>query len=97
MAIASDLNPGTSPALSLRLMMNMACTLFRMTPEEALAGVTLHAAKALGLGDSHGSLEAGKLADFVAWDIARPAELAYWLGGDLGKRVIRHGEELTDV
>jgi imidazolonepropionase len=97
MAIASDLNPGTSPALSLRLMMNMACTLFRMTPEEALAGVTLHAAKALGLGDSHGSLEAGKVADFVAWDIARPAELAYWLGGDLGKRVIRHGEELTDV
>ena len=95
MAIASDLNPGTSPALSLRLMMNMACTLFRMTPEEALAGVTLHAAKALGLGDSHGSLEAGKVADFVAWDIARPAELAYWLGGDLGKRVIRHGEEVT--
>jgi imidazolonepropionase len=97
MAIASDLNPGTSPALSLRLMMNMACTLFRMTPEEALAGVTLHAAKALGLADSHGSLEVGKVADFVAWDIARPAELAYWLGGELHKRVIRHGEEQIDV
>lgn len=97
MAIASDLNPGTSPALSLRLMMNMACTLFRMTPEEALAGLTLHAAQALGLGHSHGSLEVGKVADFVAWDIARPAELAYWLGGELGKRVIRHAEELTDV
>ncbi|NER61660.1 imidazolonepropionase [Pseudomonas sp. MAFF212428] len=95
-AIASDLNPGTSPALSLRLMLNMACTLLRMTPEEALAGVTVHAAKALGLGDSHGSLEVGKVADFVAWDIERPADLAYWLGGDLHKRVVRHGVELTD-
>ncbi len=97
LAIASDLNPGTSPALSLRLMLNMACTLFRMTPEEALAGVTLHAAKALGLAGSHGSLEAGKVADFVAWDIARPAELSYWLGGELSKRVVRHGEELINV
>lgn len=95
-AIASDLNPGTSPALSLRLMLNMACTLLRMTPEEALAGVTVHAAKALGLGDSHGSLEVGKVADFVAWDIERPADLAYWLGGDLQKRIVRHGVELTD-
>ncbi|MDR0279212.1 MAG: imidazolonepropionase [Paucimonas sp.] len=95
-AIASDLNPGTSPGLSLRLMLNMACTLFRMTPEEALAGVTLHAATALGLGDSHGSLEVGKVADFVAWDIERPADLAYWLGGELDKRVVRHGVELTD-
>lgn len=95
-AIASDLNPGTSPALSLRLMLNMACTLFRMTPEEALAGVTVHAATALGLGHSHGSLEVGKVADFVAWDIERPADLAYWLGGDLQKRIVRHGVELTD-
>lgn len=94
MALASDLNPGTSPALSLRLMLNMACTLFRMTPEEALAGVTLHAARALGLGATHGSLEAGKVADFVAWQIERPAELAYWLGGTLSKRVIRHGQEV---
>ena len=90
-AIASDLNPGTSPALSLRLMMNMACTLFRMTPEEALAGVTLHAATALGMGETHGSLEPGKVADFVAWNIDRPADLAYWLGGDLDKRVVRNG------
>lgn len=92
-AIATDLNPGTSPALSLRLMLNMACTLFRMTPEEALAGVTLNAAKALGLGDTHGSLEVGKVADFVAWKIERPADLAYWLGGDLDKRIVRHGVE----
>ncbi|MGY4491928.1 imidazolonepropionase [Pseudomonas sp. TE3610] len=93
-AIASDLNPGTSPALSVRLMLNMACTLFRMTPEEALAGATVHAAKALGLGASHGSLEVGKVADFVAWDIERPADLAYWLGGELNKRVVRHGAEV---
>ncbi|MEE4741428.1 imidazolonepropionase [Pseudomonas alliivorans] len=92
-AISTDMNPGTSPGLSLRLMLNMACTLFRMTPEEALAGVTLNAAKALGMGDTHGSLEVGKTADFVAWDIERPADLAYWLGGDLDKRIVRHGME----
>ncbi|AJP50050.1 imidazolonepropionase [Pseudomonas simiae] len=94
-AIASDLNPGTSPALSVRLMLNMACTLFRMTPEEALAGATQHAATALGMGDTHGSLEAGKVADFVAWQIDRPADLAYWLGGELDKRVVRHGVDVT--
>ncbi|NMY28248.1 imidazolonepropionase [Pseudomonas sp. WS 5021] len=93
-AIASDLNPGTSPALSVRLMLNMACTLFRMTPEEALAGATRHAATALGMGDTHGSLEVGKVADFVAWQIDRPADLAYWLGGELGKRVVRHGVDV---
>ncbi|KAF1057163.1 MAG: Imidazolonepropionase [Pseudomonas citronellolis] len=94
-ALSSDLNPGTSPVLSLRLMLNMGCTLFRMTPEETLAGVTVHAATALGLGDSHGSLEAGKVADFVAWQIDRPADLAYWLGGDLPKRVVRLGHEIS--
>ncbi|MGY4637650.1 imidazolonepropionase [Pseudomonas sp. TE24901] len=94
-AIASDLNPGTSPALSVRLMLNMACTLFRMTPEEALAGATTHAATALGMGDTHGSLEVGKVADFVAWQIDRPADLAYWLGGELDKRVVRHGADVT--
>jgi imidazolonepropionase len=90
-ALASDLNPGTSPALSLRLMLNMGCTLFRLTPEEALAGVTLHAARALGMGATHGSLEAGKAADFVAWRIERPAELAYWLGGALPNGIVRNG------
>lgn len=94
-AIASDLNPGTSPALSLRLMLNMACTCFRMTPEEALAGATIHAATALGMAETHGSLEAGKVADFVAWQIDRPADLSYWLGGDLEKRIVRHGVETS--
>lgn len=91
MAIASDCNPGTSPALSLRLMLNMACTLFRLTPEEALAGVTLHAAKALGLQHSHGSLESGKVADFVHWPLSRPAELVYWLGGQLACTTVFRG------
>nr|WP_154325160.1 imidazolonepropionase [Pantoea sp. 201603H] len=92
MALASDANPGTSPALSLRLMLNMACTLFRFTPEEALAGVTLYGAQALGLADSHGSLEVGKVANFVHWPLARPAELVYWLGGQLPCQVIYRGE-----
>lgn len=93
-AISSDLNPGTSPALSLRLMLSMACTLFRLTPQEALAGATVHAARALGLQATHGVLAAGMMADFVAWDVAHPAELAYWIGGDLPKRVIRHGVDV---
>lgn len=92
MALASDANPGTSPALSLRLMLNMGCTLFGMTPEEALAGVTLWGAKALGLAESHGSLEAGKVANFVHWPLARPAELVYWLGGELPCTVVYRGE-----
>ncbi len=93
MALASDANPGTSPALSLRLILNMACTLFRFTPEEALAGVTLYGAKALGLAQSHGSLETGKVANFVHWPLARPAELVYWLGGQLPCDVIYRGEK----
>ena len=76
MAIATDFNPGSSPTPSLLLMLNMACTLFRLTPEEALAGVTRVAAQALGLGDDRGTLETGKRADFVLWEIEHPAELA---------------------
>lgn len=92
MALASDANPGTSPALSLRLMLNMGCTLFGMTPEEALAGVTFYGAQALGLSDTQGSLETGKYADFVHWPLQRPAELVYWLGGQLPCQVIFRGE-----
>jgi len=85
MAIASDCNPGSAPVLSLRLMMSMACTLFGFTPLEALQGVTRHGAQALGLGQSHGQLKVGYAADFVCWDIQQPAELSYWLGGQLVK------------
>jgi imidazolonepropionase len=92
MAIATDANPGTSPALSLRLMMNMACTLFALTPEESLASATIHAAKALGMEESHGSLEVGKVADFVCWDVESPGELSYWLGGNLVKNRIYEGK-----
>ncbi|MGD0722524.1 MAG: imidazolonepropionase [Roseiarcus sp.] len=80
MAVATDCNPGTSPMTSLLLAMNMAATLFRMTVDECLAGVTREAARALGLGAETGTLEAGKSADLAIWDIERPAELVYRLG-----------------
>lgn len=79
MAVATDLNPGSSPMNSLLLAMNMACTLFRMTPEEALAGATCHAARALGLHDA-GTLETGKRADLAVWNVEHPAELSYRFG-----------------
>jgi imidazolonepropionase len=85
-AIATDLNPGTSPLLSLRLAMNMACILYRMTPEEALRGATVNAARALGLTD-RGTLGVGQRADFVVWNIERPADLCYWIGGALVRDV----------
>jgi imidazolonepropionase len=80
MAVATDCNPGTSPILSPTLMLSMACTLFRLTPEEALAGMTVNAAKALGLEKEIGTVTPGKAADLCIWRIARPAELCYWIG-----------------
>ncbi len=91
MAVSTDCNPGTSPTGSLLLMLNMACTLFRLTPEEALAGITRHAARALGLEQEIGTLEVGKDADFVLWDISEPAELAYAMAINPCRYVIRHG------
>ncbi|RED53979.1 imidazolonepropionase [Aestuariispira insulae] len=90
-ALATDSNPGSAPVTSLLLMMNMACTLFRMTPAEALAGITIHGARALGLADRVGSLTVGKRADFVLWDIEEPAELAYRIGHNPCAGVIRSG------
>jgi len=95
-AIASDLNPGTSPLLSLRLAMSMACTLFRLTPQEALRGATVNAAQALGLAD-RGTLEPGKRADFVIWNIERPADLCYWIGGTLARRICVAGRSLSNA
>jgi imidazolonepropionase len=90
MAVATDLNPGTSPVQSLRLAMSLACTHFRLTPEEALRGATAHAAAALGLSD-RGVLEVGKRADIAQWRVVHPAELSYWLGGDPLQRLIVGG------
>ncbi len=78
-AVSTDCNPGSSPCTSILLMLNMACTLFRLTPQEALAGVTRHAARALGLSD-RGTLAAGARADFCLWDVGHPAELSYAIG-----------------
>ena len=94
MAVATDANPGTSPLLSLRLAMSLACTHFRLTPEEALRGATEHAARALGLHD-RGLLRVGMRADLVLWDARRPAELCYWLGGDLARLVVAGGQRLS--
>ena len=92
MAVSTDHNPGTSPALSLLLMANMACTLFRLTVPEALAGITRHAAAALGLQDSHGSLAVGRPANFVLWKVQEAAELAYWFGSAPVHAVVRQGK-----
>ena len=95
-AIATDSNPGTSPTTSLLLMLNMACTLFRMTVGEALAGVTTHAARALGHARVRGRIEPGAPADFVAWNVDTLAELAYWSGLDRCRLVVRHGKMALD-
>jgi len=91
MAVATDLNPGTSPLASLRLAMSLACTHFRLTPLEALQGATVHAAHALGLAD-RGRLETGLRADFARWRVQHPSELAYWLGGELLAELVVAGK-----
>ncbi len=91
MAVATDVNPGTSPLLSLRTAMSLAVSLFDLQVEEALLGTTLHAAKALGLQETHGILTPGKRADFVCWEADSPAELVYWLGGTLTREVVAGG------
>ncbi|HYD61911.1 MAG TPA: imidazolonepropionase [Noviherbaspirillum sp.] len=90
-AVSTDCNPGTSPMTSLLLAMNMACTLFRLTPQEALAGTTAHAAQALGIAHETGSLAAGKSADFALWEIERPVDLAYAIGGNPCRQVVHGG------
>lgn len=91
MAVATDCNPGTSPMTSLLLALNMACTLWRLTPQEALLGATVHAARALGLQDRIGTLAVGKRADLALWDIARPADLAYAIGFNPCRAVVNGG------
>lgn len=91
MALATDANPGSSPVLSLQLMLHMGCTFFGLTPEEALRAITLGGARALRLGDDRGTLETGKRADILLFDITEPAELAYYVGGAFPVRIFTAG------
>ena len=91
-AIATDHNPGSSPTLSPLLMLSMACTLFRLTPEESLRGMTVNGARALGLAD-RGRLAAGQRADFAVWAVEHPNELSYWFGNEPCRRVVVGGTE----
>jgi len=93
MAVATDCNPGTSPCTSILTMMNMACTLFGLTPEEALAGATCHAARALGLAD-RGTIEAGRRADLAVWDVEHPDELAWQIAGLRPSAVVFEGRRV---
>ncbi|MEO8384729.1 MAG: imidazolonepropionase [Betaproteobacteria bacterium] len=92
-AVASDLNPGTSPIVSMQANMQLACTLFRLTPTEVLRGVTVNAAHALGLQDDRGSLVVGQRADWCVWAVDQPAELCYWMGGVTPVRIVANGKE----
>ncbi len=97
MAVSTDHNPGTSPALSLLLMVNMACTLFRLTVPEAIAAVTTHAARALGLQATHGAIAVGLPANFVLWNLREASELAYWFGQRPVSTVVRQGRIAAGV
>jgi imidazolonepropionase len=90
-AVATDCNPGSSPLTSILLTLNLACTLFRLTPEEALAGITCHAARALGMAATHGSIDVGKACDLALWDVGEPAELAYAMGANPCAGVVKAG------
>jgi imidazolonepropionase len=90
-AVSTDCNPGSSPLTSILLTLNLACTLFGLTPEEALAGVTCHAARALGLAETHGSIAVGKTCDLAIWDIDEPTELAYAMGANPCVGVVKDG------
>ena len=92
MAVATDLNPGSSPLNSLLTALNLACVLFGLTPEEAFRGVTVKAARALGLHRERGTLEDGKMADLAFWEIGHPRELSYWVGKNPCKGVVKDGE-----
>ncbi len=94
LAVATDCNPGTSPVSSLLTALNLACVRFGLSPEESLRGASLNAARALGIDARVGSLEVGKRADLALWDIEHPAELAYWVGGRLCRRVYKSGQLL---
>ena len=92
-AVASDLNPGTSPVASLQANMHLACTLFRLTPTEVLRGVTVNAARALGLQNDRGTLAVGQRADWCVWAVTQPSELCYWMGGVKPDRIVAGGKE----
>jgi imidazolonepropionase len=96
MALSTDCNPGSSPCTSPLLVMNMACVLFGLTPREALLGMTVHGARALGIQDRVGRLAAGKAADFVVWDVEEPVDLVYPMGGNPCSMVVRGGRVVVD-
>jgi imidazolonepropionase len=90
-ALGSDFNPGTSPAPNMALVLALACLRLRLTPAEALAAATINAAHAVGLGDSHGALEPGRIADLVVWDVPSHELIPYWVGADLVRTVAKRG------